>query len=201
MLRYFKSKKVAGDIAYYNLQKWWFDSFSEEDREWMAKTYAPMGFQEKPLIEGRGLAATRHPFYYLSNVGAWFSKPGYQHCAIEFIKKAMAFYDESIPILDRHFGLTNQCKVFYRWRDEVPGALDAAVHACETCISFHRDAAVELEKELGMVPGHACFHQLRIIEEKRGNYERAIQLCEMAKEGGWTGNWDKDIARLRKKNE
>lgn len=35
--------------------------------------------------------------------------------------------------------------------------------------------------------------------EKRGNLERAIALCETAKEGGWSGSWDKDIAQLEKK--
>lgn len=30
-------------------------------------------------------------------------------------------------------------------------------------------------------------------------YQRTIAFCEMAREGGWSGSWDKDIARLEKK--
>lgn len=200
MLGIFRKPKVEGDIAAFGLESWWLDTFSKEDREWMASTYSPMGAGENPLIEGDGIPSTRRDaFSYLCNVAPWFNKDGRQHCAIAFIDKAMDFYDESIDVLDRHFALSNQCRVVYRWRDVLPGALDRVVQICELSISFHSEAAVECQDKFGLMPSHACFQQLRIIEEKRGNYERAIELCEMAKTGGWAGGWDADIARIQKK--
>lgn len=199
MFGLFKKKKISGDIGAYGLQDWWFENFSQADREWMREAYTPIAPGVYPLTDGNGLCLDSHPFRYLSGVSAWFNKDGYQHCAIAFLKKAMEFYDDNMPVLDRHFGLAEHCKVYYRWREEIPGALEAAIIACETCISFHKEAAKELYKEFNTVPGHACFRQLRIIEEKRQNYARAIQLCMMAKEGGWADDWDKHIARIQKK--
>ncbi len=106
---------------------------------------------------------------------------------------------EQVPVLERHFAYANLCKVFYRWRDTAPGALDRAILVCEACIGFHEQAATLLRADMGVVPAHACFRQLRIIEDKRGDYARAIELCEMAQAAGWADDWDHEIARLRKK--
>jgi hypothetical protein len=203
---------VAGDIAAMGLQDWWFSTFSEPDREWMADTFMPLRIAadpstatahvisiERPLVDGSGCGAQRGAFKHLSLLATWFSRPGYAHLALAFLEKSMEFIDSDTPILDRHFALADHCKVFYRWRDSVPGAFENAIKACEMCIDIHEQAAVEAKEFFGMVPSHACFRQLRIIEEKRGNLDRAIALCEQAKAGGWADDWDKDIARLTKK--
>ena len=40
---------------------------------------------------------------------------------------------------------------------------------------------------------------MRIIEENRGNLVEAHALCLKAKSEGWTGDWDRHIARIDKK--
>lgn len=209
----FSRQAVAGDIAALGLQDWWFDTFAESDREWMASAYSPLCVAAsisssnaavvdagKPLVEGWGCNPETSPFKHLSLLATWFNRPGYGHCAIAFLQKSMEYMDANMPILDRHFALANHCIVFYRWRDSVPGALENAIAACEMCIAFHEQAATEAKAFFGMIPAHTCFRQLRIIEEKRGNFDRAISLCEQAKAGGWADDWDKDIARLLKKS-
>jgi hypothetical protein len=203
---------VAGDIAALGLQDWWFDTFSEHDREWMADAFSPLTIEanaatgeaatvirERPLVEGWGCSPETSPFKHLSLLATWFSKPGHEHCAIEFLRKAMEFDDAEMDVLDRHFALANHCIVFYRWRDVVPRALEDAIAACEKCIGIHEDAAAAAKALWGFVPSHHCFKQLRIIEEKRGNFDRAIEICEQAKAGGWADDWDRDIARLLRK--
>ncbi len=178
----------------------------------MAETYAPLGVvasiappaarvaqADRRLVEGWGCHTETSPFTYLSMLATWFSTPGHEHCAIAFLEKSVEFYSPAISALDRHFALANHCAVFYRWRDSVPGALEKAIAACEMCIAIHEQAAMEAKEFFGSVPAHACFRQLRIIEEKRGNFDRAIELCEQAKAGGWADDWDKAIARIRAK--
>lgn len=127
-------------------------------------------------------------------------RPGYERCALAFLAKSLEFADDDgLAILDRHFALASHCAVAYRWRDIVPGALDLAIRACEECIAIQEGAAAEAKEAFGFVPAHACFRQLRIIEEKRGNFGRAIELCAQAKAGGWADDWDRQIARLQKK--
>ncbi|WP_311271034.1 hypothetical protein [Sphingobium sp. WCS2017Hpa-17] len=191
---------------------WWLTSFDGDDRNLMVSMYSPLTLNvsitnstvangANPLIDHMAGLTRETAFYRLSSIATWYSRPGYSHWAISFAKKAMGYAEYSTPILDRHFGLHNQCVVTYRWRDSVDGAFQAAVEACEASVSIHEQAAVEAAAAFGQVPAHHCFQQLRIIEEKRGNYERAIQLCEMAKRGSWAGDWDKDIARLSRKKD
>lgn len=190
---------VGGIIQQFALEEWWFETFSSEDRGWMANTYRPLGLDYLALIEPSVPRATFSPYPTLANVATWFNKPGYKNCAIAFAQKADVYYSDTVPILSRHFGLYQRCEVFYRWRDDDPSALEAAVEACERAIAFHPDAARALSADLGWVPAHGCFRQLVIIEEKRGNFHRAMQLCQMAKEGGWSDDWDKRTVRLTKK--
>ena len=39
----FKSNKIGGDIAYYNLEEWWSNDFSEEERTIIREIYKPFG--------------------------------------------------------------------------------------------------------------------------------------------------------------
>jgi len=188
---------------------WWQDTFSDADREWMIATYSPLSMEigdvsasaveRQPLVQLlthlESTTAARH----LSLLAPWFSKPGYQHCAIAFARKGLELLHNDMPVLDQHFAWMNQCISLYRWRDTEVGALEGAIAACEACIAIQEQAAEKAKKFFGFIPSHHCFRQLRIIEEKRGNFERALALCEEAKAGGWADDWDRDIARLRKK--
>lgn len=196
-----RKPKLQGAIGQLGLSEWWIETFTDAEKDWMIDTYAPMGGALRSLVEGPPSGLVRGRFSFLSNAAAWFNKPAGKRCAVAFAAKAMEAYDEQMPLMDRHFGLANQCGVFYRWREEVPGALEAAVSACELSISIHKEVATEFMLDMGMVPAHACFRQLRIIEEKRGNYDRAIEICDIASSAGWKDDWDGRKAKLLVKKE
>ena len=141
-----------------------------------------------------------HPFGYLSNAAVWFNKEGYRHCAYAFIDKAYEASTTDLNPLDVHFAYMNHCKVFYRWRKEDDEALDRAVMACERGIEIQAAAAGAWEQAYGdALPRHYCFWQLAVIEEKRGNFLRAIELCDAAQAGGWNGDWLSRRERLERK--
>lgn len=192
---------------------WWQSSFSDDERDWMVAAYSPLTISVTS-VDGPATIVDRNPllsllaclsgetaFHQLSMISTWFARKGGEHCAVAFTKKAIEFYQIDIPVLDRHFALHNQCVSLYRMRDADPTALQGAIAACEASIAIHEQAAAEAKAVFGQIPSHHCFRQLRIIEEKRGNLDRAIELCEMAKVGGWSDDWDKDIARLRRKRD
>ncbi|WP_395326905.1 hypothetical protein WBP06_09325 [Novosphingobium sp. BL-8H] len=163
-------------------------------------TAAAVDTRNGSLVDGLARTPDSAAFKHLSMLATWFSKPGHEHCAIAFLHKSQEFINaDDMDVLDKHFALANHCSVFYRWRDSVPGALEGAIAACEMSIEMHERAAMAAKEFFGMIPAHACFRQLRIIEEKRGNFDRAIELCEMAKAGGWADDWDHAIARIEKK--
>lgn len=193
------------------LVAWWQSSFSADEREWMIARYSPLTIgvtsidapakivEHNPLLSLLARLPGERAFHQLSMISTWFAQNGGERCTVAFAKKAMEFYEISIPVLDRHFALHNQCVSLYRMRDVDPTALEGAIAACVASIAIHEQAALEAKAAFGQMPSHHCFRQLRIIEEKRGNFDRAIKLCEMAKAGGWADDWDKDIARLRRK--
>ena len=55
------------------------------------------------------------------------------------------------------------------------------------------------DKNWGFIPAHAGYRQLRIIEEKLGNWALARALCKQAKAEGWADDWDHHIGRIDKK--
>jgi hypothetical protein len=104
-------------------------------------------------------------------------------------------------ILDRHFALQEQIEMHYRERDRKPGALDAAIRACEQQIALAPQSACAWRAEYGgeQLPRHVGYEQLAIIREKQKDYPEAIRLSRMAREQGWAGDWDARIARCEKK--
>ena len=37
----YEKKEIGGYIAHFNMQKWWFESFSKKEREYIANSYRP----------------------------------------------------------------------------------------------------------------------------------------------------------------
>lgn len=53
ILNIFKSKEVVGgDIAYHNLTDWWLRTFSKQERDYIIKTFQPLGGSDNGLIKG-----------------------------------------------------------------------------------------------------------------------------------------------------
>lgn len=191
------NEQIGGDIFRYGLVDWWLSEFSQSEREQIADTYRPMGTSGRPLVEGN---ATRqpelHPGPFLGNLATWVAKPALGDLALRIAEKSASFDTLPSDLTQAHFMFANLCKVYYRFRDTRPDALEKAVWACEQDIAL----SSKLDPGLGdgVVVAHYCFKQLAIIEEKRGDYDRATSLCREALAQGWSGDWSKRIARIEK---
>ena len=193
------NQKIGGDIVRYGLESWWLSEFSAQEREKIADTYCPMGSSGRPLIEGQAIRQPElHPAPFLANLATWVAKPELGDLALSIADKAASFKNLPDDLAQSHFMFANLCKVYYRFRDDNADALEKAVWACEQDIAL----SSELDPRSlggGVIVSHYCFKQLSIIEEKRGNFERAINLCRDALSQGWNGDWSKRIARIEKK--
>ena len=49
------------------------------------------------------------------------------------------------------------------------------------------------------LPSHPGYRQLAIILDKRGEFDEAKKFARKAKEQGWSGDWEKRIARCEAK--
>lgn len=124
--------------------------------------------------------------------------------------EAYKLLQKKYPILDRHFELTERLRNTYTPSSEA--AVEKGIRICREMIAISdRVAKAWLEQErnrntalkmLGQkasrhsgLPSHLGYRQLAIILEKRGEFEEAIAVSRQARSQGWSGDWEKRIAR------
>lgn len=117
------------------------------------------------------------------------------------------------PVIMRHLALGEKVGIAYARR---ASGLGPAIRACDDQIAFAPQAMAAFHRQhqamndyrridrkgkpLPFRPvSHPGFKQLAIIREKEGNYAEAIRLAREAKKQGWTGDWEKRIARCEAK--
>ena len=195
-----KNKKIEGEIGYFGLQEWWLSELTKEERNVILSVYNPLGIGEDSLIKGKIFSTSQTVIGLLSGLSGWFKKPEYREIGYKIIKKAEELVSDKISFLDLHFLYQSKIQIYYRNRDNDEFALSSAVEACKQQIGISEKAKEAFIKEMGLpLPGHVGYKQLCIIMEKQKNFEEVIRLSKIAKEQGWSGNWDKRIEKCKKK--
>lgn len=174
---------------------WADESFSPDERMEIEESFRPLGD-----ISSASLLRSTNPNSVASLLGH-LKKAAVRHLGYKLIPRIETLAIDFPSILDVHFSYAQVGIFLYRWRETDEEALERAVAAFERQILFGAEAAnaFATSHSWQSIPAHAGYRQLRIIEEKRGNTERAVQLCIQAKEQGWADDWDRHIARLEKK--
>ncbi|MFC4077926.1 hypothetical protein [Salinithrix halophila] len=95
----------------------------------------------------------------------------------------------------------DQAQAYYKRRSEDPQALDMAIRYCEKQIRYAPMAihANRMNPQAKELPQHYGYKQLAIIYDKKGDLDRAIELCKQARDEGWKGDWTTRIERYEKR--
>lgn len=203
----FSSKKseIKGEIGYFGLQDWWLSTFSQGERDRIEDVFHPLGADpnSRSLTQGDISYTSQTDAGLLQALAGWFNNPRDRAIAKKIITKAEELVTTGGNVLDRHFTLSEKMVIYYRERDNTPDALEKAIQACKEQIAIAPEAASAFLKEYPhqSLPAHAGYRQLRIILEKQGKFNEAIDLCERAKTQGWADDWDKQIVTLKKKKD
>lgn len=190
---------TGGWIHYYGLTEWWLGDLSEADRSKIIATFQPMGSQGDFLTSGTVLSNSQNVVSFLANLAGWFNNPENRNIAKKILTKGADIASSGTP-LDQHFLFQQMIEVYYKDRSD-PTQLQAAISACRQQIEISSKAAKNFRakhKNLAL-PSHKGYEQLIIIQEKAGNLQEAIDLCNKAKLQGWSGNWDQRIEKCEKK--
>lgn len=190
---------VGGHIDYYNLQNWWLNTLTADERNTLLTLFKPLGFSSDSLNHGKIRSSSQSVVSYLSNLSGWVKKPEYRKIGYKLIEKAESSVSNRTPIMDRHFLYQAKLELYYRNRDIDDFALTSAIDACKQQIALSTKAKQAFLKELGQLPSHKGYEQLCIIMEKQKKYDEVIRLANEAKAQGWTGDWDKRIEKCMKK--
>ena len=190
-----------------DLVDWWETEFTQKERDHILAKFQPLGFErgkESASIE-RIVDPDGGPRLLLSSLATWFASPA------DDLPLARRILDEAVrrgegtygQILDRHFVYQHMITVYYRDRNRDPSSLALATEACESQIALGVRAAQAFLSEYPdqSLPTHVGFKQLAIIREKQKVYAEAIRLSEEAIRQGWSGDWDKRIARCKRRME
>ena len=198
------NKAPRGDLVV-----WWETAFTQKERDHILTKYQPLGLSvgfesgNKTLSVDSIVAPNGRPRLPLSSLATWFLSPA------DDLPLARRILDEAVrrgegtseQILDRHFVYQHMITVYYRDRLRDPSSLTHAIKACESQIALGVRAAEAFLSEFPdqPLPEHVGFKQLAIICEKQKDYSEAIRISDEALRQGWSGDWQKRIARCNKR--
>lgn len=193
----FWKKKIGGEIAYYGLTEWWLNSFTEQERAIIRKTYTPM-LKDCALDEGKITHSSHSILAFLGILAEWFKKAELYHIGKRILIEGEKHYSSCKDVLDRHFFCLSAIRVYYANRDNDAEALDKAVFFCKEQIKLAPKAKKLFLKESssGVLPVHTGYKQLAIIYEKQKKYAEALSISEDAYSEGW--NLDDCTKRIDK---
>lgn len=151
-------------------------------------------------ITAQSMIESKNP-HVIGNLIGHIKKVELRNLGYKLIEYADSLVEKDTPVLAQHFYYSARGSYYYRWRDIDSFALDNAVDSFEKQIAIAEEAALCFLKdpEMGFIPAHAGYRQLRIIEEKRGRLTKARALCLKAESQGWKDDWQKQINKIDKK--
>jgi len=198
-MRLFGKLKVAGDLKFYGLEDWWFTTLTTDERESIVQRFSDKVYGPVPL------ASSANAANFLWGWASDFTKtPNDRVIARKILTLALDRARAEKHILDEHFALQGLIEVWYRDRDELPGALDQAIAACEAQIAIAEKAAKAFRREYKdhptpVPPTHRGYEQLRIIREKQKRYDDASTLALDKKRTGWADDVSDYVAKMNDK--
>lgn len=140
---------MDGFIGLYNLEKWWLNELTSEERKIIENQYNPIGLPEGSvsLTKGKLSGGNQSKLSFLSGLATWLKKPETYSISKKIIDFADNFVKETSNILDVHFYYQNRIEIFYRNRDNASNALNIAIKACEDQIRIAKEVAKAFCKE------------------------------------------------------
>ena len=197
------NKSIWWLIDYFKLENWWLNNFSIQERNKILETFQPLWWDWKDILIWEKITSTSdNELNFLWNLSNWFLNKEDKEISYKFIEKAEEYIKNSnVSILDKHFFYLEKIKVYYRNRNTDDFALAKAIDSCIKQIQISKSSKKSFLEEFNnsTLPSHTWFEQLSIIEEKRWNHQKAINLSKQALEEWWNWDWEKRINRNMKK--
>lgn len=226
-----KKKLIGGVIKYHNLEDWWFNELTDEERNVL------LDIVGNGLIEGE-VKRDKYDFpaLFLGNYVSNVASRGLLPFAKKMIRKTYEIWDRRIDLEDMHFLLTVWIRDLYIFKEdiEIYGYLirwcrasiiisdsvarlilnrDRAYERLISDINYesHGDSFIkrnlEMHKEtLERIKeqelfSHIGFQKFAELHAERGNYDEAIKILEEAEKQGWNGNWKLMIEEIEKEKK
>jgi hypothetical protein len=195
-------QKVGGYIRNWGLAEWWFDTFTNEEREYINYRVRTWRAGPDTLIIGNPRidykSTHSNVSYFLIGLVNWFKAPKDNSIARRIALKA---YELAEEIEDISWSLNWVIRLHFYARKTVPGVMDLVIKCCQHQIALAPLVVEKHRRQLGSSPigHHEGYNHYVIYLEKQKKYSEVIRLCKEAKEQGWTRESDKRIERCSRK--
>ena len=155
----------------------WYVNLTDEQREKLHEHSTFFGTSGgSNLLEQDVVETSQSSQEYLKGVGATAANAKDYEFAEFVLLTALERNDGSVT--STHFTYNELIDVYYKQRDD----REKCINYCKKDIKI----AEEFVTEFGEVPRIPSFKRLAIIYEKRGQYDKAIAVCEQALDIGTT---------------
>lgn len=205
--------QVTPTLLAVGLLDWWRSEFTQEEQARVAAVYEPLSASvpcmggdattEEIGDENEVVWTSLTPTSALAGIAVWLKTLEDWPIARRVVVKAEALaLADKREFLALHFLYATVIQLRYRWRHDDPAAMTDTIEACERQIAIAPRAATAFRRRdsSGHLPAHFGYKKLAVIRTKQGDFEGAIRLCEKALAQGWGGDWEKRIARLRRRS-
>lgn len=164
-------KIVGGYISYYELEDWWFSSFTDEEREYIDNQFNPLGSSPHTLTTGTFLKINLPAPEFLNSLNSWFKRSKDMSISNRIHSKLIEISIEH-PIekpgyyLGRHFTTwVRDLKILKKKKEysKLEDLLKNLVKATED---------QNVEDGLGVAPYY--YHELAILYRKQKEYSKEV---------------------------
>lgn len=221
-----KNQTIGGSIKYHNLENWWFNELTDEERHIL------LDIEGNGLIEGKIIRDKYDfPAIFLGNYVHNIVHKGLLPFAKKIIKKTYEIWDRRIDLEDMHFLLTGWIRDLYVFKEDVD-IYDYLIKWCRAMIIIsdsvarliltrdriyerrisdinyesHGDDFIRKAIEIHIenlkrnkengLFSHIGFEKFAELQVEKGNYDAAIKILKQAEKQGWSGNWKLEIERI-----
>ena len=195
-LRIFGIKRAGGLIGRFGLSKWWYSTFSDEERKVIRQVTANSSFSKLDRGDASGLLYSKGGF--LCVLTSCFSRkdrrPIGRRIALE-AERNLASVKETVNL---HFAIHDLVEFWYACRHDFTDAREAAMRTCRAQVQIARSVKKALRSEDRKLGGphddvgHAGYDRLCMMLKEEGQTVEAAEVAKDAKRY-WGGNWDRFI--------
>jgi len=188
-----KRRRVDGLIRFYELEDWWFDTFSDEERDLIESSYDPLGDGTNPLTHGKVTAAdTRSLTQSLLEAARRLPSHSPIDLRERLWRQAEQFAHNTHDPLTLHFLYQDAMLAYYNARDERPDALDRSWEFVMKQVKLAPRAADAYRSAYPgqPLPTHIGYKRLCSVYEKQGRPDMALTYAQSARDQGWASRAD-----------
>lgn len=204
LFKNFKSKKVGGYIAYFNLNTWWLDELLPEERTSLKTIFDLMFYTEdSSLDEGIIDNVSESKIEFITSLCSFFTTSEHYNIGKKLIALGQSEINKNTTILEEHYFYLEAIKLYSNNLNYDENALKELINYSKKQILISNQAKKELNDLYpdSPLPSHAGFNSLSKLYEKRSEYNKALELLIISKEQGWQNpDIDDRINKLKELN-